>query len=104
MRGGGLAVPHAHFPGLERIVGVVGIARQGLAFETPDDKPVHCVVLLATPEGQSERHIQILGMLARTIGSDPVVQTQLFNAKSPAHAYEILHKEKGEDFNYFLES
>jgi hypothetical protein len=31
------------------------------------------------------------------------VQHELFNAKSAAHVYEILHGEETEDFNYFLE-
>ena len=28
---------------------------------------------------------------------------QLFRAKSPAHAYEILHGDEAEGFNYFLD-
>ena len=34
---------------------------------------------------------------------DLFIQQQLFNAKSAGHAYEILHAEESEDFNYFLE-
>jgi hypothetical protein len=32
-----------------------------------------------------------------------VIGERLIGAKSPAHAYEILHGEETEDFNYFLE-
>jgi PTS system fructose-specific IIC component len=101
--GGGLAVPHGILPEGSRMVGVMGISRKGLNFPTPDGRPVHCVVLLATPPKEQTRHLQILGMLARTVGSDAVIQTQLFNAQSPAHAYEILNNEEAEEFNYFLE-
>ncbi len=45
----------------------------------------------------------MLAALARTIGTDPSFQAQLFNAKSPAHASELLHGEESVDFNYFLE-
>lgn len=45
----------------------------------------------------------MLAALARAVGSDPNVQSQLFNADSPAHAYEILHAEQSERFNYWLE-
>jgi mannitol/fructose-specific phosphotransferase system IIA component (Ntr-type) len=101
--GGGLAVPHAVLERGSAIVGVMGISREGLAFDTPDGFPVHCMVLMATPSHQRERHLEVLAALARAIGSDRNIQLQLYNASSPAHAYEILHAEEFEDFNYFLE-
>ncbi len=101
--GGGLAVPHAILPAGHPMVGVMGLSKSGLAFETPDDRPVHCVVLLASSMDESMRHLQILATLARTIGTDPTMQDRLFNASSPAHAAEILHGEESEDFNVFLE-
>jgi mannitol/fructose-specific phosphotransferase system IIA component (Ntr-type)/Kef-type K+ transport system membrane component KefB len=101
--GGGLAVPHGTLPIGKRMLGVMGICRDGLHFETPDGRPVQCLVLLVTPEGERDRHLQVLATLARTVGSDEKLQAQLFDAKSPAHAYEILHDEEAETFNYFLE-
>ena len=101
--GGGLAVPHGEYEGGERMVGAMGISRRGLDFDTPDGRPVHCMVVLATPPDQRDRHLEILAALAHAVGTDPNVQQQLFNAQSPAHAYEILHTEEAEDFNYFLE-
>jgi mannitol/fructose-specific phosphotransferase system IIA component (Ntr-type) len=101
--GGGLAVPHGELPEGLPMVGVMGLSRAGLAFETPDERPIHCMVLLATPRGQRDRHLEVLAALARTLATDPSLQHQLYNASSPAHAYEILHGEETEDFNYFLE-
>lgn len=101
--GGGLAVPHGVRAAGAPMVGAMGISEEGLEFETPDGRPVHCVVLLATPPDQRTRHLQVLGMLARTIGSDPAFQDQLYNVDTPAHAYELLHNDAAEDFNYFLE-
>ena len=83
---------------------VMGINQRGLHFDTPDARPIQCIVLLATPQGERDRHLEVLATLARTLGVDSVVQQQLFNAKSPAHAYEILHGEEADDFNYFLET
>jgi len=102
--GGGLAVPHGILPsGSKSMLGVMGISSEGLGFETPDGKPVHCMVLLATPANERARHLEVLGVLAGTVGMDEALQAQLFHAKSPAHAYEILHDEDAESFNYFLE-
>jgi mannitol/fructose-specific phosphotransferase system IIA component (Ntr-type) len=85
------------------MVGVMAISHRGLAFDTPDGRPIHCMVLLATPRGQRERHLAVLAALARTLGVDAPLQEQLYNSRSPAHAYEILHSETPDDFNHFLE-
>ena len=100
---GGLAVPHGELPEGTPMVGVMGISRRGLRVETPDGRPLHCMVLLATPLGERDRHLAVLAALARTVGGDPAIQQQLYNAQSPAHVCEILHGEETEDFNYFLE-
>ena len=102
--GGGLAVPHGILPEGYPMVGVMALSREGLDFETPDGQPIHCMVLLGTSPDERERHLQVLATLARTIGMGVELQEMLFNAKSAAHAYEILHGEESEDFNYFLES
>ncbi len=101
--GGGLAVPHGILPEGEAMVGVMALSRNGLGFETPDGRPVHCMVLLGTAPEERERHLQVLAALARTVGTDRAFQDQLFDSKSPAHAYELLHGEESEDFNYFME-
>jgi len=101
--GGGLAVPHGLLPPGKSMVGVMAISRAGLRFETPDGLPVHCMVLLATAPEERERHLQVLGALARTVGTDPTFQQQLFNAKTPAHASLLLHGEESHGFNHFLE-
>jgi mannitol/fructose-specific phosphotransferase system IIA component (Ntr-type) len=101
--GGGLAVPHGILPEGEAMVGVMALSRQGLGFETPDGRPVHCMVLLGTAPDERDRHLQVLAALARTVGTDRAFQDQLFESKSPAHAYELLHGEESEDFNYFMD-
>jgi len=102
--GGGLAVPHGILPEGYPMVGVMALSQKGLEFETPDRQPVHCMVLLGTSPEERDRHLQVLATLARTIGLGVEFQELLFNAKSAAHAYEILHGEESEDFNYFLEA
>ena len=101
--GGGLAVPHGILPEGEPLVGVMALSRRGLDFDTPDGRPVHCMVLLGTAPDERDRHLQVLAALARTVGTDPAFQDQLFDSKSAAHAYELLHGEESEHFNYFME-
>ena len=60
------------------------------------------MVLLVTPVEERDRHLQVLAMLARIV-TNLETALLLFEAKSPAHAWEILHGDDAEDFNYFLE-
>ena len=55
------------------------------------------------PFVEPPRHLQVLAMLARTVGSDNAFQERLYTVDTPAHAYELLHGEESEGFNYFLE-
>jgi mannitol/fructose-specific phosphotransferase system IIA component (Ntr-type) len=101
--GAGLAVPHGILPEKTRMVGVMGLSEEGLPFETPDGRPVHCMVLLATPPDERDRHLKVLATLVRVVGREERIRDALFRARSPAHAYEILHGEEAEVFNYFLD-
>ena len=100
--GAGLAVPHAALDEIPSMVGVMGISRSGLPLETPDDALVHCMILLVTPTAERERHLEVLSSLSRAIGRDKAVQEALYQARSPAHAYEALNAEQADTFNYYL--
>lgn len=102
--GDGVAVPHGRLPDGHGLVGVVGLSSRGLPFDTPDGRPVHCIVLLATPDGERDRHLEVLASIARMIGSDPTLRESLYDARSSAHAYEIMHSDEAEDFNHYLET
>jgi len=101
--GGGLAVPHGILPEGEPMAGVMALSRHGLPFDTPDGRPVHCMVLLGTAPEERDRHLQVLAVLARTVGADRDFQERLVDSHSPAHAYELLHGEESEGFNYFMD-
>jgi mannitol/fructose-specific phosphotransferase system IIA component (Ntr-type) len=101
--GNGLAIPRGILKDGERMVGVVGLSPDGIPCETPDGEMVRCMVLLATPARERDRYLEVLAALARSIGSDPNVRRQLYNARSAAHAYELLHAGEAEGFNYFFE-
>jgi mannitol/fructose-specific phosphotransferase system IIA component (Ntr-type) len=101
--GNGFAVPHGVLEEGEGMVGVMGLSREGIPCETPDGQKVQCMVLLATPVTERDRHLEVLAALARAIGTDRNVRRQLYNAKSAAHAYDILHAEEAESFNVFLQ-
>jgi Kef-type K+ transport system membrane component KefB/mannitol/fructose-specific phosphotransferase system IIA component len=101
--GEGLAIPHGELPEGDAIAGVIGISHEGLHFDTPDGRPVHCMVLLATPPSMRDRHLEVLATLARTIGFDHNLQNQLFNARTPAHVCQVLRHDTFEDLNVTID-
>ncbi len=102
--GDGLAIPHGILESGDQMLGAMAVSAEGFDFPTPDGRPIHCMVLLATPEGKRDQHLKVLAALARAIGSDHNLQSRFYNARSPAHICELLHAEEAsEDFNYFLD-
>ena len=101
--GEGLMIPHAVIDGGSEVTGILGLSSDGLEFDAPDGRPVHAVLLLATPEADRRRHLEVLAAFASAITHDMNLREQLYHARSPAHAYSVLHAEEAEDLNYFLE-
>jgi mannitol/fructose-specific phosphotransferase system IIA component (Ntr-type) len=101
--GQGLMIPHAILSEGEEVTGILGISSQGLDLGAPDGRPVHAVLLLATPKTEQKRHLQVLAAFASAITRDTNLSEQLYHARSAAHAYDVLHAEDAEDLNYFLE-
>ena len=101
--GHGLMMPHGRVEMGDEFAGVVGLSKEGFRWDAPDGRPVHAIVVLATPETQRDRHLEVLASFARAISSERNIREQLYHADTAAHAYEILHAEESEDFNYFLE-
>ncbi len=99
----GLMIPHAILDDGEEMTGMLGISSKGLNLGAPDGRPVHAVLLLATPKTDRKRHLEVLAAFATAITRDVNLREQLYHARSAAHAYNILHADEAEDINYFLE-
>ena len=99
----GLMVPHAILKEGEELSGMLGISSEGLHLGAPDGKPVHAILLLATPETDRMRHLEVLAAFATAITRDSNLKVQLYHARSAAHAYDVLHADEAQDINYFIE-
>lgn len=101
--GKGFMIPHATLDEGEDVRGVLGLSADGMSLGAYDGREVHAVVLLATPYGDRQRHLEILATFADAITSNVGFREQLYAARSAAHAYDVLHAEDAEDLNYFLD-
>lgn len=101
--GEGFMVPHAVIGDKGPLRGVLGLSSPGLELGAPDGRPVHAVLLLAIPLSERNRHLEILSAFTSVIVGDLALREQLYHARTPAHAYGILHPRETTDFNYFLD-
>ena len=96
-------IPHAILDEGAEIRGVLGLSSKGLDLGAPDGRLVHAVLLLATPELERNRHLEVIAAFATAIVKDMNLVEQLYHARSPAHAYDVLHADDQAELNYFLE-
>src|SRR5207245_2343675 len=61
--GYGIALPHASVAAVADVVAVVARLNPPVDFQALDDQPVRLCVLLLTPPGQFQRHLQPLAAL-----------------------------------------
>ena len=65
--GQGIAIPHTKHPAVSRTVGIVAGSRAGIDFESVDDQPVHLVVLLISPPGETREHLRALEQTSKVL-------------------------------------
>jgi nitrogen PTS system EIIA component len=77
----GIAIPHAKIPSVKDFV--VGFAKidQGIDFNSLDGKPVHFVVMIAGPDHQQERYLQLLARITLKL-KDSGVRRRLAEART----------------------
>jgi mannitol/fructose-specific phosphotransferase system IIA component (Ntr-type) len=100
--GSGAALPHGriqHGPGVQ---GVLGIAPDGIEWDTPDGEPVRIVVLIVTPKEHERQHLEVLASLSTMISNDSI-RTRLMSAMDANDAWEVIEAEEAPNFNYFFE-
>jgi len=59
-----VALPHTHVPGLGKTVGLLGISREGIEYQSLDGEKVHLVFCLIGDDADPDAHIQVLRSLA----------------------------------------
>jgi PTS system nitrogen regulatory IIA component len=87
--GGGVAIPHARLPGIDRIVGMFAHLAHPVDFESLDEQPVDLVFLMLAPEAAGVDHLKALARIARVL-RDPAVVARLRGSGDRAALYAVL--------------
>ena len=93
--GSGIAIPHGKCKGVKELVMAIGVSRQGIDFQSIDDKPVYIVVLLASPMDKTGPHIQALARISRLM-LDESFRNKLRNAPSAKDIYDLISSKEAE--------
>jgi PTS system nitrogen regulatory IIA component len=84
--GQGIAIPHTRISGIEKPIGVLARLEKPIDFESIDDMPVDIVLVLLTPDQESNKHLNVLACVARKLRS-PVALEQMRAAKDAQSLY-----------------
>jgi len=84
-----IALPHAQIKGLKKTVGMIGLSREGIEYETLDGEPVHIVMFFADDEMDSVGHLQTLRNAAQ-LASNPRFYSRMIQAMTSMEAYQSL--------------
>lgn len=94
--GGGIGIPHGKLKDLEDLLLGFGISRQGVDFESMDNRPTHIFFLLITPENSTGLHLKVLARISRILKNEPFKE-RLMEAAGVDELLAIL-AEEDEDF------
>ncbi len=72
--GRGVAIPHTKHSCVDRLVGTVGVSKQGVAFDSLDGEPVYVFVLLISPQDRPGDHLRALENVSRNLRDDGFVR------------------------------
>lgn len=87
--GGGVAIPHAKLPGLDRMCGVVVLLDPPAPFDAVDDAPVDVVFALLSPQDSGAEHLKTLARVSRYLRDEAQVM-RLRGAKSAEALHALL--------------
>lgn len=72
--GEGIAIPHTKHPGVDKLLGALGVSHSGVNFGSRDGAPVFVFVLIISPVDQPVVHLRALETVSRVLRDEKLVQ------------------------------
>jgi len=92
--GQGIGIPHAKSDIVHELIGVLGISKAGVDFDSLDGEPTHIFILLVAPEDAAGPHLKALAKISRML-KDKFIRDSLIAAKDPKAVIDIISQEDG---------
>ncbi len=84
----GLAIPHAKLPVIREFVVGLGIHKDGVNFDSLDDKPVHVLVMILGPDSRQEEYLKVLSRVTAFLKDN---RERLLSLETPQEVYELTY-------------
>jgi PTS system nitrogen regulatory IIA component len=94
--GGGIAIPHAKLPDLDRVRGVVALLDTPIGFDAVDEAPVDVVFALFSPIDSGAEHLKTLARVSRYLRNDNQI-ARLRGVKSDEALFALLSGNEARD-------
>ncbi|MGC8657822.1 MAG: PTS sugar transporter subunit IIA [Desulfomonilaceae bacterium] len=89
--GGGVAIPHGKFEGMEKLTASFGRSQKGIDFSSMDNKPAYLFFMLIAPKNCAGDHLKALARISR-IFKDPLLTNNLKNAEDSEQIFRLLEE------------
>lgn len=93
--GNGVGVPHCKTNAVDRLVAALGISREGIDFQAPDDEPARLIFILIAEQNNPGPHVRALARLAKLLSSKQV-RDALLDARTPGELLRIITEREQE--------
>jgi len=90
--GQGIGIPHGKSAQIKKLVGAVGISKEGVNFDSLDGDPAYIFFLLLAPQESAGPHLKALARISRLL-KDKYFRDMLKNAKTEKELLNIITKE-----------
>jgi PTS system nitrogen regulatory IIA component len=90
--GDGIAIPHGKLKDIKSMVCSFGRTREGIDFQSIDEKPSHLFFLLFAPQESAGEHLQALARLSRIL-KEGRLRKRLMEAASENEIYRLIAEE-----------
>jgi PTS system fructose-specific IIA component/PTS system nitrogen regulatory IIA component len=87
--GRNIAIPHSRHGSVDRLIGTIAIAPDGLPFDSLDGEPVYVFILLVSPQDRPGDHLRALEAVVRAMRSEEFVK-QLRACKTQDEIWALL--------------
>jgi fructose-specific phosphotransferase system IIA component len=94
--GYGVAIPHGKCQAVESVMLAIGYSKEGIDFDSIDNKPVHLFFLLLTSSEHGQLHLKVLARLSRFL-KDRLFRESLVKAKTAEDIYKIIEDREKRD-------
>ena len=92
--GQGIAIPHGKCEHVKKLVGSLGISKQGIPFDSLDGEPAHIFFLLIAPADSAGPHLKALARISRLL-KDKYIRESLKTATDDKNIVAIVQQEDG---------